>query len=309
LALAPFHDYGTFPYVYDGNIPIMESGGAWVSRQVSQAAGQASGQAPGQAPGQVRRRVSGQRHTPWRAAFFALAITGIVAGVAWALVGSRFLVVRSIQVTGTHLVPRAEVLAAARIPDGLPLIRVNTVAVADRIERITQIESAQVSRAWPTGVRISVRERTPVLAVASGRGYQLIDKFGVAVEQAARPPVRMPRFMLPPGSPSAGSPAAGSPAGGSQSAGPQALASLRGSPAVYAAAAVLRELPATLASKVTEVAAPSASDVTLTLSAGITIVWGGTDRPAAKAKELAVLMRVRARSYDVSAPGTAMTGG
>jgi cell division protein FtsQ len=242
--------------------------------------------------------VSGQRHTPWRAAFFALAITGIVAGVAWALVGSRFLVVRSIQVTGTHLVPRSEVLAAAGIPDGLPLIRVNTAAVAVRIERITQIESAQVSRAWPTGVTISVRERTPVLAVASGRGYQLIDKFGVAVE-AARPPLRMPRFVVP----------AGSQSPGSQSAGSQALAWVRGSPAVYAAAAVLRELPATLASRVTEVAAPSASDVTLTLSGGITIVWGGTDRPAAKAKELGVLMRIRARSYDVSAPGTAMTGG
>jgi cell division protein FtsQ len=213
-------------------------------------------------------------------------------------VGSRFLVVRSIQVTGTHLVPRSEVLAAAGIPDGLPLIRVNTAAVAVRIERITQIESAQVSRAWPTGVTISVRERTPVLAVASGRGYQLIDKFGVAVEPAS-PPLRMPRFVLPPGSQSAGS----------QSAGSQALASLRGSPAVYAAAAVLRELPASLASKVTEVAAPSPSDVTLTLSGRITIVWGGTDRPAAKAKELGVLMRIRARSYDVSAPGTAMTGG
>jgi cell division protein FtsQ len=285
---------------------------------VSRPVGQAPGQATGQAPGQVRRPVGGQRHTPWRAAFFALAITGIVAGVAWALVGSRFLVVRSIQVTGTHLVPRAEVLAAAGIPDGLPLIRVNTAAVAVRIERIPQIESAQVSRAWPTGVTISVRERTPVLAVASGRGYQLIDKFGVAVE-AARPPLRMPRFVLPPGSQSAASQSAGSQSAasqsagsqsaGSQSAGSQALASLRGSPAVYAAAAVLRELPTSLASKVTEVAAPSPSDVTLTLSGGVTIVWGGTDRPAAKARELGLLMRIRARSYDVSAPGTAMTGG
>ena len=276
---------------------------------MSQAAGQASGQAPGQAPGQVRRRLSGQRHTPWRAAFFALAITGIVAGVAWALVGSRFLVVRSIQVTGTHLVPRAEVLAAAGIPDGLPLIRVNTAAVADRIERITQIESAQVSRAWPDrGEDLGAR------AHAGARGGQWprvsadrqVRRGRGAGRQAAAADAAL---HAAPGSPSAGSPSAGSPSAGSQSAGPQALASLRGSPAVYAAAAVLRELPATLAGKVTEVAAPSASDVTLTLAGGITIVWGGTDRPAAKAKELAVLMRVRARSYDVSAPGTAMTGG
>jgi cell division protein FtsQ len=87
------------------------------------------------------------------------------------------------------------------------------------------------------------------------------------------------------------------------------VAALRGSPAVYAAAGVLRELPASIGRQVTEVAALDASDVTLTLGDGITIVWGGTDRPAEKAKELSVLMRTHARSYDISAPETAMTGG
>jgi cell division protein FtsQ len=243
--------------------------------------------------GEVRRLAAGQapgrRHAPWRAAFFALAIAGIIAGVAWALVGSRFLIVRSIQVSGTHLVPRSEVLSAAGIKDGLPLIRVNTAAVAHRIEQITQVESAQVRRAWPDSVAITVHERTPVLAVSSGSGYQLIDKFGVPVEQAAKRPPGMPRFTL----------AAGSPG----------VAALRGSPAVRAAATVLRELPAPLAGRVTRVSAPNASDVTLRLTGGITIAWGGTDRPAAKAKELRVLMRTHARSYDVSAPETAMTSG
>jgi cell division protein FtsQ len=277
-----------------------------VSGQVS---GPVAGQGSGPAAGQVSGPVGGHRHTPWRAAFFALAIAGIVAGVAWALVGSRFLIVRSIQVNGTHLVPRSEVLAAAGIPDGLPLIRINTATVAHRIEGIRQIESAQVTRAWPDSVTITVRERTPVLAVASGGGYQLIDKFGVAVEQAARPPLRVPRFTLAAGSQPAGSQPAGSQTAGSQTAGAGFVAALRGSPAVYAAAAVLRELPASLTGQVADVTAPNASDVTLTLADGITIVWGGTDRPAAKAKELGVLMRTHARSYDVSAPETAMTGG
>jgi cell division protein FtsQ len=250
---------------------------------------QADGARPGQPDSPRARPGAGRRHTPWRAAFFALAIAGIVVGVGWALVGSRFLVVRSIQVTGTHLVPRAEVLNAAGIPAGLPLIRVNTATVAHRIEQIRQIESAHVTRAWPDSLRIAVRERTPVLAVASGGGYQLIDRFGVPVLQAARPPARMPRFVLPAGS--------------------AAVASLQGSPEVYAAAVVLRELPANLASEVTEVTAPSLSDVTLTLANGVSIVWGGTDRPDAKAKELGVLMRGHAHSYDVSAPESAMTGG
>jgi len=96
---------------------------------------------------------------------------------------------------------------------------------------------------------------------------------------------------------------------GSPPVGGGLMASLRGSPAVYAAAGVLRELPAALARQVAEVAAADPSDVTLTLADGITIVWGSTDRAAEKVKELGVLMHTHARSYDVSAPGTAVTGG
>jgi hypothetical protein len=71
--------------------------------------------------------------------FFGLAAVAIVAGVAWALLGSRLLVVRSVQVTGTGpQVSRAQVLAAARVPAGLPLIRVNTAAVAQRVGGIRQ---------------------------------------------------------------------------------------------------------------------------------------------------------------------------
>lgn len=86
-------------------------------------------------------------------------------------------------------------------------------------------------------------------------------------------------------------------------------AALRGNPAVYAAAVVVRELPRYLARKLVSVQAPSSTEVTLRLSGGVSIVWGGTDRAAEKAKELAVLMRTHARSYDVSAPGTAVTSG
>jgi cell division protein FtsQ len=236
---------------------------------------------------------AGPAHTPWRAVFFALAIVAIVAGVAWALLESRFFVVRSVQVTGTHLVTGAEVRSAAAIPPGLPLIRVNGAAVAHRVEQIRQVESARVSRDWPDGITIAVTERTPALAVWTGNGYQLIDRFGVAVESASRRPASLPALQVAAGP----GPVPGS------------VPALRGSPAVYAAAVVLRELPRYLARSVLSVQAPSASEVTLKLARGITVVWGGTDRPAEKARELALLMRTNARTYNVSAPGTAVTGG
>jgi cell division protein FtsQ len=225
----------------------------------------------------------------WRAVFFALMAIALVAGLGWALLESRFFVVRGVQVTGTHLVTPAQVRSAAAVPAGVPLIRVNDAAVAHRVERLRQVQSARVTRDWPDKVLISVTERVPALAVPASQGYDLIDKYGVVVESVSEQPLDTPILDLPAGS---AQPAA-----------------LRGNPAVYAAAVVVRELPRYLARKLVSVQAPSSTEVTLRLSGGVSIVWGSTDRAAEKAKELAVLMRTHARSYDVSAPGTAVTSG
>jgi cell division protein FtsQ len=227
----------------------------------------------------------------WKGVFFGLAAVAIVAGVAWALLGSRLLVVRSVQVTGTGpQVSRAQVLAAARVPAGLPLIRLNTAAVAQRVGGIRQVQSAQVSRNWPSTVGISVRLRTPVFAVAARGGYALVDAYGVDVRDSARRPPRLPLLQLTAGT-----------------GGAAGLSSLR--PVARAGAAVLRELPPGIARRVDVVSAPTPWEVSLQLANGAVIVWGDTSRSAEKARELALLMRTHARRYDVSAPGTAVTQG
>jgi cell division protein FtsQ len=222
---------------------------------------------------------------PWRAAFFVVAAVAIVAGLAWALLGSSLLVVRSVRVTGTHLVSRAEVLRVARIRPGTPLIRVNTAAVARRVEQIRQVQSARVTRDWPDTIVIAVRERSPALAVASNGRFDLIDKFGVVVRQTSRRPPRMPLLAV-------------APAG-----------ALRGSPAVRAAATALSELPPRARREVRAVDAPSAGAITFKLRGHITVAWGGAGRGATKAGELEILMRTKAHYYNVSDPNTAVTGG
>ena len=207
----------------------------------------------------------------------------MIAAAAWALLGSRFLVVRSIEVTGTHVVPKSEVLAAAAIPEGLPLARVNTSAVADRIERITQVQSAAVTRNWPDRVVITVRERRAALVVASEHGFDLIDPYGVVVRQVAKRPANLPLFTL--------------------------VGPALGNPAVRAAASVMRSLPPSIARLVQSVTVPEAGAVTLHLSTGITVDWGSPGQSGQKAHELTILMRTHARHYDVSAPGTAATSG
>ena len=237
---------------------------------------------------------AGRARVGWKPVFFGLAAITIVAAVAWALLGSRFLVVRSVQVTGTGpQVSRAQVLAAARIPAGLPLIRVNTAAAAQRVEGIRQVQSVQVSRNWPSTVVISVRLRIPVFAVAVQGRYALVDAYGVDVRDSARRPPGLPLLQLTPGAAGTG--------------GATGLPSLR--PVARAGAAVLRELPPWIARRVAVVTAPTPSEVSLQLANGAVIVWGDASRAAEKARELGLLMRTHARRYDVSAPGTAVTQG
>jgi cell division protein FtsQ len=227
----------------------------------------------------------------WRAVFFVLVAVAIVATLAWALLGSRLLVVRSVQVTGTGpVVSRSQVLRAAQIRAGLPLIRVNAAAVAGRVERIQQVQSATVTRSWPSTVTITVRLRTPVFAVASAAGYVLVDGFGVDVRQSATRPPALPLLTV-----------------GGQGVPP--AGSLRGSGAVRAAAQVLAELPPPVTHRVQMVLAASASAVSIRLTGGVVVVWGSPRRGAQKARELVLLMRTHARYYDVSAPGTAVTRG
>jgi len=251
-------------------------------------AGLGSGGPDAAGPDAAGRGGGPRRHRAdrWRAAFFLLAAAAILAGAAWALLGSKFLVVRSVRVISPAGISRAEVIANAGVRPGTPLIRIDPAAVARRVERITLVQSAQVRRAWPDEIVISVQERTPVFAVPSGAGYQLMDRFGVGLWFVRRPHGR-PVFDRP---------AAAD------------LAALRGSPAVQAAATVLSELPPRLARSVRDVTAPSADAVTLRLRSGVMIVWGGTGEPAAKSRELAILMRGHARYYDVSDPRTAVTG-
>ena len=220
----------------------------------------------------------------WKAAFFGVAALALVGGVAWALLGSSFFVVRSVQTIGG--VPRAQVLAAAGIRPGTPLIRIDTGAVARRVERITLVQVARVRRSWPDAVVIWTKRRTAVFAVRSGNGYDLMDAYGVVLGTAASRPSRLVLLRSPPGPP----------------------AGLRGNKSVLAAGRVVRGLPGWLRGRVTAVRAPGPARVILLLRGGVTVSWGSPSQAADKAREMAILLRTGASYYDVSDPASAVTG-
>lgn len=248
-----------------------------------------SGTAPAAGPGAPLPGARRRPRSRWRAAFFALAGLAIVAGTGWALFGNRVLVVRSVTVTGTHLLSPAQVTAVADVLAGTPLVRVDTGAVTRRVEAIPQVASATVSRDWPDRVVIAVTERLPVMAVRmAGGGYDLVDHTGVIVRWAGTRPAGLPLLKTS-----------------------LSGTALRGSAEVGTAAGVLAELSPWLAGQVTALqAAPAAEgteQVTLNLRDGKTVLWGSQGDAAQKNRELAVLLPGSAHQVDVSTPGTVVT--
>jgi cell division protein FtsQ len=242
-------------------------------------------------PGRARRRI------PWRTRFFALAGVAVVAGAAWLLLGDRVFVVRSVTVTGTHLVSTSAVIQAADVPLGTPLSHVDAGAVTRRVETIRQVASATVTLDWPDHVAIAVTERVPVMAVRMANGsYDLVDPSGVIVLSATAKPARLPLFTTP-----------------------LSGAALHADPGVTAASSVLAELAPSLAPAVSSVSVaqvPTGSgdgsvaesqQVTLSMKGGKTIVWGDPGNAAAKNRELQILLRSGVSYVNVSAPGTVVT--
>jgi cell division protein FtsQ len=244
----------------------------------------------------ARPRATRRRRAPWRAAFFVLAAAAIIVGVGYALLGNRLFVVRSIAVTGTHLVTDAQVRAAADVPLGTPLLRVDAAAVERRVGAIRQVASVAVTKDWPDHLVIAVTERVPAVAIRmSGGGYDLVDPAGVIVRWAKTKPAALPVFLTS-----------------------RAGSELRGDPGVAAAAAVLAELRPWLAGSVAKIGVAQeltgagtqvreSEVVTLYLRDNRTVRWGDTDRAALKNREVAILLRQPARYIDVSAPGVAVT--
>jgi cell division protein FtsQ len=76
-----------------------------------------------------------------------------------------------------------------------------------------------------------------------------------------------------------------------------------------AAAQVAGTLPAALAGKLTSITAPTPESVTLHLSDGRTVLWGGTDRSADKARLLAVLIGRPGSYFDLSDPSEVLSRG
>ena len=101
----------------------------------------------------VRRRRLGRRVAIGAGAGAAVGL------VAWLLLFSPVLAVRTIAVRGTTRLTPAQVRAAADVVRGTPLARVDEAAVVRRVEALKQVAQVRVTRGWPSTLRLQVVER------------------------------------------------------------------------------------------------------------------------------------------------------
>jgi len=203
----------------------------------------------------------------------------LVALAVWAVWFSTLLSVTEVRVLGARTVSIDEVRQVAAVPAQQPLARVDADGVAARVGAIPEVASVEVRRGWPHVLVVVVTERTPIAVTRAGTAWTYLDATGARFGAPAAPPRGMPVVVASTDS---------------------ALASATG---------VVAALPASLAAVVTTVNARTRDDVVLTLSGGSTVQWGSPDDSPRKATVLAALLKVKARSYDVSAPDLPTTQG
>ncbi|MDT7572953.1 MAG: cell division protein FtsQ [Actinomycetota bacterium] len=200
-----------------------------------------------------------------------------LALLAWVLLMSPLLAVRTVAVTGTTRLSPEQVRAAADVVRGTPLARIDAGAVVRRVESLQAVSDVRVTRAWPSTLKLQVIERRPVAGVLTKAGVTLVDAEGVPFAAAPALPPGLVRLQV-------------------THPGPK-------DPTTRAALDVLAVLPQPLRARVRIVRAASPSSVTLVLRDGRRVLWGGNDDTALKAQATEALLKLPGTIYDVSRPG------
>lgn len=231
---------------------------------------------------EVRRftRRSRHRRAAWITAGGVVVVLVVSILVA---VFSPLMALQTIEVKGTDRVDAAQVRAALSGQIGTPLARIDLDEVQQRIAGFPLIESYVTEEEPPHTLVVTVTERTPVVAVQSGKTFDLVDPAGIVVQSTTKRPDGMPVADI----------------------GRAAL----GSTVFRTMTEVVLAMPASVRDQVSGIAASTSDDVTLTMTDGSSVVWGSPDESAAKATLLAALVKDHAArdkgskvEYDVSAP-------
>jgi cell division protein FtsQ len=199
-----------------------------------------------------------------------------VLSVTYLVMFTSVLGVRSVEVVGVKEIPEADVIKAAAIEHGTPMVRLDADEAAARVAKLPRVFEVRVERSWPSTVEIIVTERSPVAVLRAGAQIHLVDSTGLDYAVVVAPPAGLPTLAMSNVSPA--------------------------DRATKAAVTVLGAIPKQLKVQVTTVTANTPGDVRLTLSDGRLIKWGDARDNGRKAAVLAALLTRPGKTYDVATP-------
>jgi cell division protein FtsQ len=221
---------------------------------------------------ELRRR--GDRRRRWVRWLFVVLVVALLGAIGWVVGFSPLLAATSVTVSGVDVLSKDDVLTAAAVPVGTPMVRIDTDAVAQRVAGLPPVAGVTVTRAWPGTIRIAVTERKPRLAIPAGGGYLLADATGVVFEAVKTAPSGLVVV----------------------DAGPDDQQVLVDVGTVFSSLS-----PQTQA-RVSRLAAPSRDGIELRLSDGSRVIWGSADDSALKSEVLDALLPLGGTEFNVSAP-------
>ncbi|WP_155990636.1 cell division protein FtsQ/DivIB [Paraoerskovia marina] len=237
----------------------------------------------------AERRAMGRRHRVRIVSIWSAAVLAAGA-IVWMLFFSPVLAVdaEDVSVAGVDAYIDADAVDAV-VADaaGTPLPRLDTVGMRDRLLELPGVDDARVLRAWPAGLDVTVSPRTPVAAVPSDDGTELLDADGVAVATVTSVPKGLPLIEIETD---------------------DAAARAR---AMRAALVVLNTLPSETRAEVAEVSADTQDDVMTVMRNGTEVEWGNAERVELKIAVLEELQGLDesadATVFDVSSPTRPIT--
>lgn len=222
-----------------------------------------------------------RRKIIWASIAGSLAAVMIFVGIG---VFTPVLALQAVVVEGATRVPADQIMAALQPQINKPLPLVDMGAVRKAVEAQPLVKSYSAVAVPPHTLVIKIVERSPIGYVMVNKDLTMVDPAGVVLEVSTERIPGVPLITVE---------------GGDVN-----------SKGFKAAIDVILSLPSALAGQLEEVIANTTDDVTLVLTGGARVFWGGPENAAMKNRVLAQLLAVNpvgsVSEYDVSSPKTAV---
>lgn len=202
----------------------------------------------------------------------------LIIGTVWALWFSNLFVARTITVVGNNRVNRDEIVSAAEIKLGTPLMRLNLNAASDRVSQIPVVADTKAGWSFSGVVSIEITERQAVYVIPTSGKYLLVDATGVGFLLVDKPEAGLPEVNLVQDE------------------------SRQSQRMMVDAAVIVVALPQSVRSKMTSMIAVTPDGFTIHLKNGAEILWGSCEQSDLKAEVIDGLLKTKANHYDISSP-------